>query len=154
MLTNTYDPFRIRWFVMASSAALFVLGASPVVDAQERTEASNGPPVIFDNPLPDAPGKRLVVVELDFSPNPAPPSTADRHGPGHRHPGSVYVHVVDGSVRLALEGQPVEVVHAGEGFFEPPNALHVIMENASATEPAKAIAVMLVPDGEHFISAE
>jgi len=105
------------------------------------------PPVLFSAPLADAPGKQLVVVELKFAPNPAPPSTLDNHPPGHRHPGSVYVHVTEGAVRLAIEGQPVQVVEAGGSFFEPPGAHHIINENASATEPARAIAVMIVPDG-------
>jgi quercetin dioxygenase-like cupin family protein len=49
---------------------------------------------------------------------------------------------------LGVEGQPVRVLNIGESFFEPPGAHHIINENASATEPARAIAVMIVPDGE------
>ena len=94
------------------------------------------------------PGVNLTVVELVFEPNAAPPSTAERHRRGHRHPGSVLVYVTQGAVRLALEGEPVKVVHAGEIFFEPPRAHHIIAENASATEPARAVAVMIVPEGE------
>jgi len=47
-----------------------------------------------------------------------------------------------------LEGEPVQVVQADETFFEPPWAHRIISENASATEPARAIAVMIVPEGE------
>jgi quercetin dioxygenase-like cupin family protein len=105
------------------------------------------PPVLFSAPLVETPGKQLVVVELKFAPNLAPPSTLDNHPPGHRHPGSVYVYVTEGAVRLAIEGQPVQVVEVGGSFFEPPGAHHIITENASATEPARAIAVMIVPEG-------
>lgn len=94
------------------------------------------------------------VVELASEPNPEPPSTAERHDQGHRHPGSVLVYVTQGALRLALEGEPVQVVQAGETFFEPPRAHHIIAENASATEHAHAIAIMIVPEGEPLTAPE
>ena len=102
---------------------------------------------LFAVPLADAPGKNLVVVELNFPPHPEPPSTPEQHRRGHHHPGSVYVYVTQGTVRLGLEGQPVRVVKTGESFFEPVGAHHIIAESASATEAARAIAVMVVPEG-------
>jgi quercetin dioxygenase-like cupin family protein len=102
-----------------------------------------GPPELFRAALPDMPGKQLVVVALTIQPKRAdqPPS------PGHRHPGSVYVYVTQGTARFGVEGQPVKEVKTGESFFEPPGALHTVMESAHPTEPATAIAVMIVPDG-------
>ena len=128
-------------------AALALVAASPAM-AQDNPSGRTGPPVVFSAPLPDVPGVNLTVVELSFPPNPRPPSTTENHVPGHRHPGSVFVYVTQGAVRLGLDGEPVQVVHTGESFFEPPMALHVIAESASATEPARAIAVMLVPEGQ------
>jgi hypothetical protein len=116
--------------------------------AQEPATQRTGPPVLFSVPLEDMPGMHLTVVELASGPNPAPPSTADHHRRGHRHPGSVLVYVTQGALRLALEGEPVQIVRAGETFFEPPRAHHIIAENASATEPSHAIAIMIVPEGE------
>ncbi len=65
---------------------------------------------------------------------------------GHRHPGSAYVYVIKGAMRLRGAGQPVRLVHAGESFFESPGALHTVAESASTTEPASAIAIQTVPD--------
>jgi hypothetical protein len=90
---------------------------------------------------------RSIFVRCAAALNPAPPSTAENHRRGHRHPGSVYVYVTQGAVRLGVEGQPVQVVQTGGSFFEPVGAHHIITENASATEPARAIAVMIVPEG-------
>jgi quercetin dioxygenase-like cupin family protein len=131
-----------------TAAVLALLGAValPIV-AQEAAPARTAPPVLLTAPLAEAPGKNLVVVELNFAPNPRPPSTPENHPRGHRHPGSVYVYVTQGAVRLGVEGQPVQVVAAGGSFFEAVGAHHIISENASATEPARAIAVMVVPDG-------
>jgi quercetin dioxygenase-like cupin family protein len=96
-------------------------------------------PVLFTAPLPDVPGMRLRVVRLAI-----PPATG-KSSP-HRHPGSVYVYIVQGAARLGLEGQPVQTVHAGESFFEPKGALHTVAESVSPTESATAIAVMIEPD--------
>jgi hypothetical protein len=41
----------------------------------------------------------------------------------------------------------VQIVKEGETFFETPGALHTVSESASPTEPAYAIAVMIVPEG-------
>ena len=79
---------------------------------------------------------------------PAPPC-AD-----HRHAGSVYVYVTKGSVRLGVGGQPVQIVHAGQSFYEPAGALHTVAENASATEPAAAIAVLILPHGAAILTPE
>lgn len=127
--------------------AFFVAVAQPAA-AQERATQRTGPRVLFSVPLQDMPGMNVTVVELASDPNPEPPSTAERHRRGHRHPGSVLVYVTQGALRMALEGEPVRVVQAGETFFEPPRAHHIIGENASATEPSRAIAIMIVPDGE------
>ena len=109
---------------------------------------------MFSAPLAEAPGKNLVVVELTFAPNPAPTSTPENHRRGHRHPGSVYVYVTQGAVRLGVAGQPVQVVQTGGSFFEPVGAHHIITENASATEPARAIAMMIVPEGAPFTTQD
>jgi len=97
--------------------------------------------VIFSTPLQDVPGKNLVVSRLEF------PATQKHIPVDHRHPGSVFVYVTRGTVRLGIEGEPVREVHAGESFFEPPGAVHTVAESASATESAEAIAVLIVPDG-------
>jgi hypothetical protein len=136
----------IRTPILFACAAALIVAA--VAAAQESAPPRTPPKTLFSAPLADAPGKNLVVVELNYRPNPAPPSTAERHGRGHRHPGSVYVYVAQGAVRLGIAGEPVQVVLAGGSFFEPVGVHHIVNENASATEPARAIAVMIVPDGE------
>lgn len=145
MVHETRNRVRLLRFPIACAVALCVVTATGIASAGGKR---HGPPILFQAPLADAPGKNLVVVRLNYPPNPNPPSTPEHHRRGHRHPGSVYVYVTHGTVRLGLEGQPVHVVKAGESFFEPVGAHHIINENASATEPASAIAVMIVPDGK------
>jgi len=108
--------------------------------------------VVFAHALRDVPGKDLVVVRLDFSPQGAQTTKAAARCTAHRHPGSVWVYVTKGTARLGIAGQPVHVVHTGESFYEPKGAVHVVAESASATEPASAIAVMIVPDGAPLVT--
>lgn len=143
--TDRPSEFR-RMSVRFACAAVLIIAAATVV-AQQGAPTRIPPKTLFSAPLAEAPGKNLVVVELNYAPNPAPASTAEHHERGHHHPGSVYVYVTQGAVRLGVEGQPVRVVKVGESFFEPVGAHHIINENASATEPARAIATMIVPDG-------
>jgi len=127
---------------MKTSVALcfLVATASAALAAGDHGKA---PAPIFESPLADVPGKHLVVVHLKFEPG--KPSTA------HRHPGSVYVYVTKGTVKLGKAGEPVQTVHAGESFFEPVGAVHTVGESASPTESAEAIAVMIVPDGQPLV---
>ena len=127
---------------LAMTAAAVATSASAQAPATTAPR-SGGPTELFRTALPDAPGKQLVVVELTI----APKQAGQPASPGHRHPGSVYVYVTEGTARFGVEGEPVKVVKTGESFFEAPGALHNVMESASATEGAKAIAVMIVPDG-------
>ena len=128
--------------ILATSAAAVATSASAQAPATTAPRAG-GPTELFRTALADAPGKQLVVVELTI-----PPKQANQPAsPGHRHPGSVYVYVTEGTARFGVEGEPVKEVKTGESFFEAPGALHNVMESASATQGAKAIAVMIVPDG-------
>jgi quercetin dioxygenase-like cupin family protein len=141
---------RPHAFTTTCVAALGIAAVSLAALAQDTRSARPPTPIqpLFSAPLPDVPGKNLVVVPLKWGP-------ATTHARvDHRHPGSVYVYVTQGTVRLGVEGQPVKEVHTGESFFEPPGALHTVAESASATEGAAAIAVMIVPEGAPLATRE
>jgi quercetin dioxygenase-like cupin family protein len=110
------------------------------------------PGVIFARELKDVPGKNLVVVKLEIPPKSAEQPPVSDQRIGHTHPGSVYVYVTKGTVRFGIEGQPAQVVHAGESAFEPVGAVHTILESASTTKPASAIAVMIMPEGAPILT--
>ena len=136
----------LKRMAMASvlAACLGALAGAGDLSGQE----SQGPRPLFSAPLADVPGKQLVVVELRWPPRQEGQAAA----PGHRHPGSVWVYVTSGTARLGLAGEPVREVKAGESFFEPLGAVHTVGGSASTTEPATAIAVMIVPDGAPLVS--
>lgn len=135
--------FTVVVAIGVATASLMVRGSQP---QEPKAAAQKG--ILFTAPLQDVPGKNLVVVHLEFGP------TQQHKRVDHRHPGSVYVYVTRGTLRLGIEGEPVREVHVGESFFEPPGALHTVAESASATESAEAIAVMIVPDGAPLTTPE
>lgn len=139
---NCFRSIAIFFCLMVTTSLCF---------AHETDEVKNpgSPPVIFSKSLPDVPGKQLTVVELNLKPR-----DPNWQSHPHRHPGSVYIYVTKGTVRWAIEDQPAQTLHAGDSFFEPAGVLHTLSENASTSEPASVIAVMLVPDGSPLVLPE
>ena len=147
MVTQMLTLKRPSWIGMAAGVCLVAASLALGADSPPGAPPAKRAP-LFTAPLADVPGKNLVVVNLEWGPK------STNHFVAHRHPGSVFVYVTKGTVRLGIEGQPVKLVHTGETFFEPPGALHAVGENASETEPAAAIAVMIVPDGAPLVTTE
>jgi quercetin dioxygenase-like cupin family protein len=148
------DPFvRGLGYCVALAATLyFTTSTTTFADGKSAKELAQQPGVIFARELADVPGKNLVVVALEFPPKSSQKADSLHQSIGHRHPGSTYVYVIKGTMRLGLKGQPVQLVHAGESFFEPVGAVHTMAESASAAEPASAIAVLIVPDGAPILT--
>lgn len=143
-----------RFQARRTLAAAMISAVFAATATADETPAPATPPVLFSAPLADVPGKQLVVVELRIPPKADSESEAAPRSRAHRHPGSVYVHVTEGALRLGLEGEPVQVVREGGSFFEPAGALHTVIENVSSSEPARAIAVMIVPEGAPLVTAD
>ena len=130
------------------AALTFVFGSCVICVGAEQETSHKPSNVLFSTALKDVPGKQMVVVGLEFKRKGSQPAVP------HRHPGSVYVYVTRGTARLAIAGQPVQEVHTGESFFEPPGALHTVAESASETDSAAAIAVLIVPAGAPLLTVE
>jgi quercetin dioxygenase-like cupin family protein len=121
---------------MPASTLAAAADATPTsADARPRPVAQ---PVSSDA-LPHVQGKRITTMVVEFPPN--------GFSPPHHHAGSVTVYVLSGVIRSQLQGQPPIVYRAGESFFEPPGAVHLLAENMSATEPARILAVFVADEG-------
>jgi len=94
---------------------------------------------VSSDALPHVQGKNITTVVVEFPPG--------GYSPPHHHGGSVTVYVLSGVIRSQLQGQPPIVYRAGESFFEPPGAVHLLAENMSATEPARILAVFVADEG-------
>ncbi|SFI42211.1 Cupin domain protein [Paenibacillus sp. UNC496MF] len=93
---------------------------------------------IFDQAIPNIPGKSLNVLEVDYAPG------AAAHPHRHAKSAFIYAYVLSGEIESKVNDGETRVYKTGEFWTEPPNANHPISRNASKTKPAKLLAVFVV----------
>lgn len=98
--------------------------------------------VVYDQPLPNVPGKSIKGVVVEYGPGGS--------SPAHTHPNSAFIYatVLEGAIRSQVNDGPVITYRAGESFSEYPGDFHGVSENASKTEPARLLAVFVVDTTE------
>ena len=130
-----------RNLAVAVSLVAVILPAIASADPEAPTGETVTP--VFQQAIPNIPGKSLAALVVDYAPGGKSVS--------HRHAASafIYAHVLSGAVRSQVNDEPVKVYHAGENWFETPGSHHRVSENASATEPARLLAVFVVDEGDH-----
>ena len=121
----------------AAAAYLFAAGHVSLLPsfAQAQAPAGQKSTELFKQTMDDV-GRTFTVrlTERDGG---------NASGP-HRHPGSYTVgYIVSGAYEVKINDGPLRTLHAGEVFFEPPNALHAVSRNASATEPVKYLVIQV-----------
>ena len=98
--------------------------------------------VVYDQPLPNVPGKSMKGVLVEYAPG--------GNSPAHTHPTSAFIYatVLEGAITSQVNGGPVTIYRAGESFSEFPGDHHAVSENASKTERARLLAVFVVDTNE------
>ena len=121
-------------------AVLPLLQAASVrtAPAQER-QAANGP--VFEHDLPNITldGWQVTASIINLAPGSG--------GNPHRHPGFVLVYVLEGEVVTKISDQQQATYSAGQMFYEQPGSTHEVSRNASATKPAKFLAMIFAKKG-------
>ncbi|MER2267359.1 cupin domain-containing protein [Methylobacterium oxalidis] len=94
--------------------------------------------VVFDETLPNVPGKSMKGVLVEYGPGGA--------SPAHTHPPSAFIYatVLQGAIRSRVNDGPEKTYRAGESFAERPGDRHAVSANASQSEPARLLAVFVV----------
>ncbi len=121
-----------------------VIALAPSVKAHEADDNVKVN-AILQKELVTHPGEQVSMTVVSY-----PPGTASKP---HQHHGPVFVYVLEGTLELQISGGPLTTVHAGETFYEPPGAVHIVSRNASAKEPAKLIAFIIGKTGTPVTSA-
>ena len=103
-------------------------------------------PVVVKEAIPNIPGKSLISVEVDYPPGAK--SVPHHHGKS----AFIYAYVLSGAIRSQVNGEPAKVYKAGETWFEPPGAHHKVSENASATEPARLLVVIIADSNDRALT--
>jgi len=94
---------------------------------------------LMSKELPESPGREALMITVE-------------HAPGgssaiHRHNAHAFVYVLEGSVVMQLKGGQQVTLTPGQSFYEGPDDVHVIDQNASSTQPAKFLVVLIKDKG-------
>lgn len=119
-------------------AILFLIAAGSACAQQAPPPAQVTP--LMTKVLPDYPGKEGLVITVDYPPG--------GESAVHRHNAHAFVYVLEGSIVMGVRGGKTVTLTPGQTFYEAPDDIHTISRNASLTEPAKFLVVLLKKSGE------
>ena len=123
-------------YFRAYLAALLMLAAVPAEAADVKE--------LFATDLADYSGKEGRMIEVSY-----PPGAQDM---AHRHDAHAFVYVLEGQIVMQLKGKPAVTLKAGQTFYEGPADVHVVGRNASNTEPARFVVVLLKAKGAPILT--
>ena len=112
--------------------------ASSAATPAQGTRPQN---LVFEHDLPNV---TLDGWQVNVSTITLPPGSV---GAAHRHPGFVLVYVLEGEVVTKVSDQQQATYSAGQMFYEQPGSTHEVSRNASATKPAKFLAMIFAKKG-------
>jgi quercetin dioxygenase-like cupin family protein len=124
---NMRRPVRAALF-----AALIAAGGMAFAGPPSSTVA-----LAFKNPIANIPGKSISAYVVSYAPG------GRSHPHAHSRSAFITAYVLSGAVRSGVDGGAVKVYHEGESWTENPGAHHDVSENASATEPARVLAIFV-----------
>jgi len=91
---------------------------------------------VFKTTMNDVMGRVVTIRRLERD--------AGTGSDAHRHPGShTFGYVLEGAYEVKVDDGPLRKLGPGEVFYEPPNALHAVSRNASATQPVKYLVIQV-----------
>ena len=85
--------------------------------------------------LSDMPGKEGLMITVDYAPGAADPV--------HRHRAHGFIYVLEGSIVMQIKGGKEVTLLPGQTFYEGPNDIHTVGRNASSTQPAKFLVLLI-----------
>jgi quercetin dioxygenase-like cupin family protein len=133
---------KIKSILGAGSAAIAIALAMPAAthDSGERVTLH------FEHAIPNIQGKSLVAFIIDYAPGGASPPHV------HSKSSFIFAYVVSGAIESQVNDEPKRVYRAGESWYENPGSHHRVSRNASATEPAKLLAVFVADTGDKALT--
>lgn len=96
--------------------------------------------------LANVPGKEVTMITVEY-----PPGGKD---PVHRHNASAFVYVLEGSIIMQMKGGEKVTLHPVQTFYEDPDGVHLVGQNASNTKPAKFLVLLVKDKGAPILVPE
>jgi quercetin dioxygenase-like cupin family protein len=133
-----------RRILLSSASTLLAQAALSNEQTKGGSKVQGGSKVVFQHDLPDISLKdwSVTVVEVTYAPG--------QSSAAHRHPGITIAYVLEGEIRSKVGDEPESTYTTGQMFLETPNQLHAVSGNASATKPARLLAVLLAEKGKQL----
>jgi quercetin dioxygenase-like cupin family protein len=94
---------------------------------------------LMSKDLPESPGKEALLMTVEHAPGGS--------SPVHRHNAHAMVYVLEGSVVMQVKGGKEVTLTPGQTFYEGPNDIHIVDRNASSTQPATFLVVIIKDKG-------
>jgi quercetin dioxygenase-like cupin family protein len=130
----------------AAPLAALALTVSAATYAHEAAP-SEKVTVLQDQMLKNAPGKKALMIEVDYKPG--------QSSIAHKHEGTAMAYVISGEIISQVKGEKAITYKTGEYWYEPAGSEHLVSKNASTTKPAKLLVFMvLAPDEKVLIPLE
>ncbi|WP_027209973.1 cupin domain-containing protein [Burkholderia sp. WSM2232] len=133
--------FRLKTTVIATLVVAHALTGAAYAAAPEAIVTP-----LMTKPLDDYPGKEALMISVTY-----PPGSVD---PVHRHHAHAFVYVLEGSIVMQVKGGKEVTLTAGQTFYEGPNDVHTVGRNASQTQPAKFVVLLLKDKGAPVLVPE
>ena len=89
--------------------------------------------------LTDISGKEGLMITVEYAPGGSSPI--------HRHNAHAFVYVLEGSVVMQVQNGKQVTLTAGQTWHEGPNDIHAVSRNASTTDQAKFLVVLVKEKG-------
>ncbi|MGH7625769.1 MAG: cupin domain-containing protein [Gemmatimonadaceae bacterium] len=119
---------------MAAFLASLLCVISVPLGAQEPTVTP-----LMTKEMTKIPGKEVMMLTVQYA-----PGGADAV---HRHNAYGFIYVLEGSVVEQVKGQKPVTLTVGQTFSEGPDDIHIVGRNASNTQPAKILAILVKDKG-------
>ncbi len=121
--------------LFAAVAAFLFVGAQGAAAHEIKPAVKS----LLNTPLAGMAGKEANVVLFAV----APGWKIDNHS----HPGHIFVYMLQGSIKIEVEGEPTQVIRPGDVLYEIPDR-NMVANNISSTEGARFLVFQVGDIGE------
>jgi quercetin dioxygenase-like cupin family protein len=125
-------PLLVLAVLPSVGAGVLVAGPALAAPGPEAT-------TVMSKELANIPGKEALILTVTYAPGGA--------NSVHRHNAHGFVYVLEGSIVMGVKGSKEVTLHPGEAFYEGPNDIHTVDRNASSTQPAKFLVLLIKDQG-------
>jgi len=99
---------------------------------------------LLSKDLAGVPGKELSMLTVEYSPG--------ESSPAHTHHAQALVYVLEGSIVMQVKGKAPITLAQGQTWYEGPDDVHLVSQNASDSAPAKYLVFMVKDKGAPILT--